>query len=69
MSLVLALVAEVPIAIILSAWGVEPFARYLSNSIEVALLTAQMWRSINWCYLFYAASTQLVTVLLATNPS
>jgi hypothetical protein len=27
-----------------------------------------MWRTIDWCYIFYAVSTQLATILLATRP-
>lgn len=27
-----------------------------------------MWRTIDWCYIFYAMSTQMATVLLATRP-
>ena len=67
-SLVLALVVEIPLAIFLSIWGARSFARYLSGSDEVAAVTAYMWRTIDWCYIFYAASTQLATVLLATRP-
>lgn len=27
-----------------------------------------MWQTIDWCYIFYALSTQLATILLATRP-
>lgn len=27
-----------------------------------------MWRTIDWCYIFYAVTTQLASVLLATKP-
>lgn len=27
-----------------------------------------MWQTIDWCYIFYALSTQLATILLATMP-
>lgn len=27
-----------------------------------------MWRSIDWCYIFYALTTQLAAILLATLP-
>lgn len=27
-----------------------------------------MWRTIDWCYVFYGVSTMLATVLLATRP-
>lgn len=68
LSLVVALIVEVPLAIFLSFWGARPFARYLSGSDEVADVTAQMWRTIDWCYIFYAMSTQLAAILLATRP-
>ena len=68
LSLAIALVAEVPLAIFLSVWGARPFARYLSGSDEVADVTAYMWRTIDWCYIFYAMSTQLASILLATRP-
>ncbi|KAI0465659.1 hypothetical protein F4859DRAFT_500117 [Xylaria cf. heliscus] len=67
-SLVLALAVEVPIAIFLSLFGARPFALYISGSEDVADITAYMWRTIDWCYIFYAMSTQLATVLLATRP-
>lgn len=67
-SLLIAVIIEVPLAIFLSAWGAESFARYLSESNEVASVTAYMWRSIDWCYVFFAMSTQLATILLATRP-
>ena len=52
--------------IALSVRGAGPFARYLSNSDEVAEITAMMW-SIDWCYISYGVSTQLATILLATE--
>ncbi|KAI1775760.1 hypothetical protein F4818DRAFT_414862 [Hypoxylon cercidicola] len=67
-SLAIALAIEVPLAIFLSIWGARSFAYYLSQVNEVADITAYMWRTIDWCYIFYAASTQLATVLLATRP-
>ncbi|KAK3356500.1 hypothetical protein B0T25DRAFT_602994 [Lasiosphaeria hispida] len=67
-SLALALAAEVPLAIFLSLWGAKPFARYLSGSDDVAHVTAEMWKTIDWCYIFFAASTQMATILLATRP-
>ncbi|KAI0883802.1 uncharacterized protein GGS22DRAFT_166127 [Annulohypoxylon maeteangense] len=67
-SLAIALTVEVPLAIFLSRWGARSFAYYLSQTDEVADITAYMWRTIDWCYIFYAASTQLATVLLATQP-
>ena len=64
----LALVVEVPLCILFTFFGARPFARYLSGSDEVADVAAMMWRTVDWCYVFYAASTQLATVLLATRP-
>ncbi|ROT37789.1 hypothetical protein SODALDRAFT_379058 [Sodiomyces alkalinus F11] len=64
----LALAVEVPVCLFLTFFAARPFARYLGGSDEVADLTAMMWRSIDWCYIFYAVSTQLATVLLATRP-
>ncbi|KAF3908890.1 hypothetical protein AA313_de0205347 [Arthrobotrys entomopaga] len=48
--------------------GGRSFAYYLSNSDSVAQTTEMMWKSIEWCYIFYALSTQLATILLATQP-
>ncbi|TQN67770.1 hypothetical protein CSHISOI_07675 [Colletotrichum shisoi] len=67
-SLVIALAIEVPMCLFLTYFGARPFARYLSGSDEVAEVTAMMWRSLDWCYIFYAMSTMLATVLLATRP-
>jgi Na+-driven multidrug efflux pump len=67
-SLVLAIIFEVPIAIFLTLFGAKPFASYISGSGEVAEVTAYMWESLDWCYVFYAMSTQLATILLATRP-
>lgn len=63
----LAVLFEIPLFIALSIHGAGPFAKYLSNSDEVAQITAMMWRSIDWCYICYAVSTQLATILLATQ--
>jgi len=68
LSLAIALAVEVPLTIFLSLWGARPFARYLSGSDDVADVTAFMWRTIDWCYVFYASSTQLASILLATRP-
>ncbi|KAI0537937.1 hypothetical protein GGR58DRAFT_324064 [Xylaria digitata] len=68
LSLALALVVEVPFAIFLSLFGARAFAQYISGSKDVADVTAYMWRTIDWCYIFYAMSTQLATILLATRP-
>ncbi|OAA77878.1 hypothetical protein LEL_04701 [Akanthomyces lecanii RCEF 1005] len=67
-SILLALIFEVPVCLFLSFFGARPFARYLSGSDEVADVTAMMWRTIDWCYIFYAMSTQMATILLATRP-
>ncbi|QIW99870.1 hypothetical protein AMS68_005388 [Peltaster fructicola] len=64
----IALIVEIPLAIGLSLAGAQSFAYYLSQSASVAKITAYMWRTIDWCYIFYALSTQLATILLATVP-
>lgn len=66
-SVLIVLLVEGPMCVALSVRGAGPFARYLSNSDEVAEITAMMWRSIDWCYIAYGISTQLATVLLATE--
>ncbi|CAA7260441.1 unnamed protein product [Cyclocybe aegerita] len=66
-SVAIALLIEVPLFVALSIRGAKPFARYLSNSDEAAEITAMMWKSIDWCYICYAVSTQLATILLATQ--
>ncbi|KAI8152461.1 hypothetical protein K4K49_009488 [Colletotrichum sp. SAR 10_70] len=68
LSLIIAVIIEVPMCLFLTYFGARPFARYLSGSDEVADVTAMMWRTIDWCYIFYAMSTMLATVLLATRP-
>ncbi|KAG7287651.1 hypothetical protein NEMBOFW57_007164 [Staphylotrichum longicolle] len=68
LAVVIALAVEVPVAVALALRGARSFARYLSDSEEVAKVTAYMWRTIDWCYIFYAASTQLASVVLATRP-
>ncbi|KAI5239128.1 hypothetical protein E4T43_06958 [Aureobasidium subglaciale] len=52
----------------MSEYGTRRFAFYLSESEAVSRITAKMWRTIDWCYIFYALSTQLAAVLLATRP-
>lgn len=64
----IALAVEVPICLFLSFYGCKRFAYYLSESNRAASITAHMWRTIDWCYILYALSTQLATVLLATRP-
>ncbi|ELQ32363.1 hypothetical protein OOU_Y34scaffold01179g4 [Pyricularia oryzae Y34] len=66
--LAIAFAIEVPVCLLLTYCGARPFARYLSGSDEVADVTAMMWRTIDWCYIFYAMSTMLATILLATRP-
>lgn len=62
------LAVEVPLCILLSTLGAKPYARWISGSDTVARITAHMWQTIDWCYIFYALSTQLATILLATVP-
>ncbi|GAA5919399.1 hypothetical protein JCM6882_005087 [Rhodosporidiobolus microsporus] len=68
-SVLLVLSIEIPLCLGLSFGGARPFARYLSASDEVARIVQKMWKTIDWCYIMYAVSTQLATVLLATKPS
>ncbi|KAF2180315.1 hypothetical protein K469DRAFT_640154 [Zopfia rhizophila CBS 207.26] len=67
-SVSLALLIEVPLCILMSFFGARPFAGYLSGSNKVAKIAAYMWRTIDWCYIFFAVSTQLAAVLLSTRP-
>ncbi|KAI6614972.1 hypothetical protein MCOR14_011335 [Pyricularia oryzae] len=60
--LAIAFAIEVPVCLLLTYCGARPFARYLSGSNEVADVTAMMWRTIDWCYIFYAMSTMLATI-------
>jgi len=46
----------------------ERFAYYLAESTTVAEITKKMWRTIDWCYIFYAVNYQLAAILLATTP-
>ncbi|BGP38833.1 hypothetical protein JCM10449v2_002771 [Rhodotorula kratochvilovae] len=69
LSIIIALIIEVPLCLGLSFGGARPFARYLSASDEVARIVQHMWKTIDWCYIMYAVSTQLATILLATKPS
>ncbi|KIO24039.1 hypothetical protein M407DRAFT_213466 [Tulasnella calospora MUT 4182] len=66
-SAVIALLVEAPLCLVFSFALVKPFAKYLSNSDVVAAITARMWRTIDWCYIFYAVNTQLASILLATT--
>ncbi|KAK6359940.1 hypothetical protein TWF696_001065 [Orbilia brochopaga] len=68
-SLAIVFFIEILLFIVLAyTGGVRSFAFYLSNSDTVSEITEMMWRSIEWCYIFYALSTQMATVLLATQP-
>lgn len=67
-SCIIALAIEIPICLFLSFSGARRFAMYLSEDMVVALITEKMWKTIDWCYIFYALSTQLATILLATRP-
>ncbi|CAN9239545.1 unnamed protein product [Alternaria sp. RS040] len=68
-SVVIVLMVEIPLCLVMSFAGTEPFARYLSGSEEVARITARMWRTIDWCYIMYGVSTQLAAVLVSTRPT
>ncbi|KAI5782577.1 hypothetical protein EDC01DRAFT_718317 [Geopyxis carbonaria] len=58
---------EVPLCLLMTFVTARPFAYYLSGSAAVADITAYMWRTIDWCYIFYGVSTQLASILLATR--
>ncbi|TGZ79647.1 hypothetical protein EX30DRAFT_321253 [Ascodesmis nigricans] len=64
----IALVVEIPLCFGMGFGGARRFAYYLSNSEAVSKITAHMWRTIDWCYIFYAVTTQLASILLATRP-
>lgn len=68
-SCVIAMAIEISLCIFLAEYGARRFAFYLSQSEAVAAITEHMWKTIDWCYLFYALSTMLATILLATRPS
>jgi hypothetical protein len=67
-SCLIALAVEVPMCLFLSFYGARRFAYYISQAEDVATVTGTMWKTIDWCYIFYAVSTQLATVLLASRP-
>ena len=62
------LVFEIPLCLLMSFLGAQAFARYLSGSDEVSKIAARMWRTIDWCYIFYGVSTQLAAILVSTRP-
>jgi len=68
LSFIIALTFEVPLCLLMTFVTARPFAYYLSQSDAVADITTYMWRTIDWCYIFYAVSTQMATILLATKP-
>lgn len=68
LSSLIALAVEVPLCLLMSFKTAYPFALYISNSATVARITAHMWRTIDWCYIFYAVTTQLAAILLASRP-
>ncbi|KAK2713043.1 uncharacterized protein LOC136025301 isoform X2 [Artemia franciscana] len=67
-SAAIALIFEIILAITFSFWLVEPFAYFLSESLEVAALVKMMWISIDWTYILFSISTQLSAILLSTLP-
>lgn len=69
LSAAVALAVEIPLYMFLSIFGCEPFAFFLSKSETVSKIAARMWQTIDWCYILYAVSTQLATILLATRTS
>lgn len=67
-SVIIAIIIEIPMCIIFSLFGARHFAYFLSQNDEVAEIAAYMWRTIDWCYILFAVSTQVVAILLATRP-
>jgi hypothetical protein len=67
-SCLFALAIEIPLCIFMSEYGARHFAFYPSESHTVSQITAKMWKTIDWCYIFYALSTQLAAILLVTRP-
>lgn len=67
-SCLIALAVEIPMCLFLSFYGARRFAWYLSKSVAVSLITAKMWKTIDWCYICYAVSTQLAALLLGSRP-
>jgi len=63
------IVFEIPLLLLFTFRFIRPFARYLSASDPVADVVQKMWRTIDWCYIFYGVSTQLSAILLATRPA
>ncbi|KNG90634.1 hypothetical protein ANOM_001283 [Aspergillus nomiae NRRL 13137] len=67
LSVMIVLAVEIPLLIFMSLYGCESFAFWLSQSEPVSNIVAHMWRTIDWCYILYAISTQLAAILLATQ--
>ncbi|KAL3455945.1 hypothetical protein BJX64DRAFT_297115 [Aspergillus heterothallicus] len=67
LSVAIVVAIEIPLLIFMSLYGCESFAFWLSNSRPVARIVENMWRTIDWCYILYAISTQLAALLLATR--
>jgi Na+-driven multidrug efflux pump len=67
-SATIALVIEIPICLFLSFYAARRFASFISADAAVAASTEKMWKTIDWCYICYAVSTQFATILLATRP-
>lgn len=67
-SVIIALAVEIPMCIIFSVFGARHFAYFLSQNEEVADVAANMWRTIDWCYIMFAVSTQIAAILLSTRP-
>lgn len=51
------------------AISAKPYLDWRSASHAMSSVTGYMRESIGWVYIFYAFSTQLATILLATRPS
>ncbi|BCS17463.1 uncharacterized protein APUU_10291S [Aspergillus puulaauensis] len=69
LSVAIAVTIEIPLLIFMALFGCERFAFFLSQSDDVSGIVAHMWRTIDWCYVLYAVSTQLAALLLATRTS
>lgn len=67
-SVCIVLIFEIPLCLLMSFLGAQPFAYYLSGSEAVSKITARMWRTIDWCYILYGVSTQLAAILVSTRP-
>ncbi|KAF8441104.1 hypothetical protein BDZ91DRAFT_670961 [Kalaharituber pfeilii] len=68
LSICLVLVVEIPLLLFFTFFAIQPFAYYISASDDVAVVVKKMWRTIDWCYIFYGVSTQLSAILIATRP-